>query len=62
MRRKPCWRRECNEWCAEKGVSGPTPPVCYQCGFEGPMCDWYIERDQGEEEKRWLEEQREAGV
>lgn len=62
MRRKPCWRRECNEWCAVNGVDGPTPSVCNLCGFEGPMCDWFIERDAREEEKRWLEEQREAGV
>jgi len=41
MGRKPCGGSECENWLAENGVCEPTHSVCYLCGFEGPMCDWY---------------------
>jgi len=53
MRAKPCFGPECSDFCAEHGVDGPGGAICHCCGFEGPMCDWYSERDEEEEEKRW---------
>jgi len=58
MRAKPCFGPECSDFCAEHGVDGPGVAICHCCGFEGPMCDWYSERDEEEEEKRWEDEQR----
>lgn len=56
MRRKPCGGRECREFLAEHGVCEEGPAVCYMCGFEGPMADWYTDRDAEEEEKSWAKE------
>lgn len=58
MRRRPCGDRECREWIEEHGVCEAGYTVCYLCGFEGPMADWYADRDAEEEEKSWLEEQQ----
>lgn len=58
MRRKPCGGRECREWLAGHGVSEGNDGVCYLCGFEGPMADWFADRDAEEEEKSWLKEQQ----
>lgn len=50
MRSKPCYGCECDEWCESNGYDGPTAEACYTCGFEGPMLDWYAERDSEREE------------
>ena len=60
MRRKPCHGPECREWCEECAsryagddslrYGSPTPEICQMCGFEGPMSDWYAERDAEEED------------
>lgn len=49
MSKKPCGGCACEDWLAENGICEPTASVCYLCGFEGLMCDWYIDRDQEEE-------------
>jgi len=43
MSKKPCGGRACAKWLAENGVSETSDAICYQCGFEGPMCAWYDE-------------------
>lgn len=54
MKAKPCHGPECHEFLAEYGESFPNPDICALCGGEGPMCDWYIDRDsRGREERRW---------
>lgn len=57
MRRKPCHTRECVAWLEANGRNFPDSTVCYLCGFEGPMCDWFAEKDERDQEREWLKEQ-----
>jgi len=57
MGMRPCHGPECRAWREEfqmhyagddNDVLGGE--VCQMCGFEGPMSDWYAERDAEEED------------
>lgn len=48
---RPCGDYKCHVWLEENGICEPTEVVCYRCGFEGPMYDWYGQQGDSDEEQ-----------
>ena len=46
---KPCGRYACQKWLEENGEYEPNNSVCYRCGFEGPMREWYAGQEDDED-------------
>ena len=42
---KPCGRYACQKWLELNGAYEPNESICFRCGSEGPMCNWYGEQD-----------------
>lgn len=39
--KKPCGTKTCWRWLMDMGYGEPCEAACYQCGYEGPMFDYY---------------------
>ena len=39
--KNPCGTKTCWRWLMEMGYDEPCEAACWQCGYEGPMFDYY---------------------